>query len=168
MYNYRPLAIACCLANSMYEMYKFLVDKLPEHPDVPKEMRLVLLKKCAKSDARTLDNLTPMQLAMKMGHKTMVKQILHQQTRVLWKWGPVTQYEVDLECVDSAGEGNDLMELGELLTSICPVRVLRSTTTRSRCYSSWRVPLQWAISMRAEHHLHAAGRIHRRNAVQAV
>ncbi len=127
------LPLHAVTANSMYEMYKFLVDKLPEHPDVPKEMH-------AKSDARTLDNLTPMQLAMQMGHKNMVKQIMRRQTRVLWKWGPVTQYEVDLECVDSAGKGgNDLMELGELLPApICPVhRVLRSTTTlRNRCYSS--------------------------------
>ena len=32
---------------------------------------------------------------------------------VLWKWGPVTQYMIDLKGVDSAGEqkGEDVMEL---------------------------------------------------------
>ena len=55
---------------------------------------------------------TPLALAAVLGDQPMVKHILRRQTRVMWKWGPVTQYETDLHGIDSSGEGgNDLMEL---------------------------------------------------------
>ena len=58
------------------------------------------------------NGLLPMQIAAQNGDQRMVKHILRRQTRTVWKWGPVTQYEIDLEGIDSAGEGgNDLMEL---------------------------------------------------------
>ena len=34
------------------------------------------------------------------------------QARIMWKWGPVTQYSIDLAALDSAGEGcGNVMEL---------------------------------------------------------
>ena len=45
----------------------------------------------------------PTQLAVKLGDHRMVQHILRRQTKVLWKWGPITQYMIDLDGVDSAG-----------------------------------------------------------------
>ena len=44
-------------------------------------------------------------------HKTF-KHILRKQCEVLWIWGPVTQFSINLKGVDSAGSGGgDVMEL---------------------------------------------------------
>ena len=56
--------------------------------------------------------LTPLQLAAQLGDHAMVRHILRKQCEVMWKWGPVTQYSLALDGVDSAGKGvGDIMEL---------------------------------------------------------
>ena len=37
-----------------------------------------------------------------MGDELMFKHILGRQTMILWRWGPVTQYMIDLSGVDSS------------------------------------------------------------------
>ena len=42
----------------------------------------------------------------------MFQHIMRRHSTVVWKWGPVTQYQIDLEGIDSSGTGgNDVMEL---------------------------------------------------------
>ena len=60
----------------------------------------------------TFHALTPLQLACKLGDHDMFQHIMRRQSVVVWKWGPVTQYQIDLEGIDSSGTGaNDVMEL---------------------------------------------------------
>ena len=97
-------------------MYNFLLE-LPNRRQcafLTPERRAAMRADHEATTAGTSDGtqLTPLQLAALMGNHEMVKHILHRQTRTLWKWGPVTQYEMDLRGVDSAGgSANDLMEL---------------------------------------------------------
>ena len=56
--------------------------------------------------------LSALQLVCKMGDVEMFKHILGRQTMIMWRWGPVTQYMLDLTGVDSSGTGvSDCMEL---------------------------------------------------------
>ena len=56
--------------------------------------------------------LNALQLVCKMGDEDMFKHILGRQTMIMWRWGPVTQYMLDLTGVDSSGVGvSDCMEL---------------------------------------------------------
>ena len=57
-------------------------------------------------------SLSPLQLATQLGDHSAVRHILRKQCDVEWVWGPVTQFALDLEGVDSAGKGGgDIMEL---------------------------------------------------------
>ena len=94
-------------ANGMRDMYNFLSDLPGCSYEVQDKMK-------ANTKLTTIgsNGLLPMQIAAQNGDQRMVKHILRRQTRTVWKWGPVTQYEIDLSGIDSAGEGgNDLMEL---------------------------------------------------------
>jgi len=56
--------------------------------------------------------LTAIQLAGRLGHQQMLEHILMRRWQVQWKWGPVTQYKLPLEEIDSASHSlYDLMEL---------------------------------------------------------
>ena len=56
--------------------------------------------------------LTPLQLAARLGDFTLTRHILRKQCVVMWVWGPVTQFSLDLSGIDSAGAGaGDIMEL---------------------------------------------------------
>ena len=101
------LPIHAVTANGMRDMYNFLCDLPPCPLAVQDKMKANTLLTTIGSNG-----LLPMQIAAQNGDQRMVKHILRRQTRTVWKWGPVTQYEIDLEGIDSAGEGgNDLMEL---------------------------------------------------------
>ena len=73
-----------------------------------------------------LTGLTPLQLGVKLGNRLMFMHNLKRQTNILWKWGPVTQYMIDLEGVDSAGaqKGEDVMELVGQMTATESTREL--------------------------------------------
>ena len=56
--------------------------------------------------------LTTLQLTALLGDHATFKHILQKQCSILWVWGPVTQYSINLLGVDSAGSGGgDVMEL---------------------------------------------------------
>ena len=46
-------------------------------------------------------SLSPLQLATQLGDHASVRHILKKQCEVEWVWGPVTQFSLDLEGVDS-------------------------------------------------------------------
>lgn len=57
-------------------------------------------------------NLTPLQLAAKLGDRRMFQHLMRCAAVVEWRWGPVTSYMLDLALVDSCGtSGTDVMEL---------------------------------------------------------
>jgi hypothetical protein len=60
-----------------------------------------------------LDGMSPMQLAAKRGLRYMFQHIVKSElTTVLWTWGPVTQYQISLDGIDSSGHGaSDVMEV---------------------------------------------------------
>ena len=41
----------------------------------------------------------------RFGDHKMFKHLLAKQTNILWRWGPVTKYEVSLDGIDSADAG---------------------------------------------------------------
>lgn len=70
----------------------------------------------------SLQSLTTMQLAAQLGRHRMFIHILRKQAAILWKWGPVTQFTIDLKGIDSSGSGSaDVMQL------IARQHALRST-----------------------------------------
>ena len=52
-------------------------------------------------------NLSPLQLAAKMGLREMVEHILLRRSTVIWRWGDIAHYRLDLREIDSANEGNN-------------------------------------------------------------
>jgi hypothetical protein len=51
--------------------------------------------------------------------------------QIEWKWGPVTQYRLDLDGVDSQGEsGGDVMEIIGMTDSLQATQVRAGKTTR--------------------------------------
>mmetsp|Transcript_32616 Transcript_32616/g.74806 ORF Transcript_32616/g.74806 Transcript_32616/m.74806 type:complete len:228 (-) Transcript_32616:1471-2154(-) len=102
------LPIHAVTASGVTSMYDFLLDL----PGLPAQKR-------ANSNQRTLvikgkDNLevTPLQLAARLGDHRMFKHIMRRRCKKLWKWGPVTQYVLDLTDIDSCGDSpHDVMEL---------------------------------------------------------
>eukprot|EP00966_Prymnesium_polylepis_P121477 2807358-Prymnesium_polylepis.3 len=42
----------------------------------------------------TFAQLTPLQLACKLGDHKMFQHIMRRHSAVVWKWGPITQYQV--------------------------------------------------------------------------
>jgi len=103
------LPIHAVIASSNVPMYEFLTTELP------RELR------CDAQNATYIGRLeaghefaclTPLQLAASLGDRSLVRHILRKQCEVMWKWGPVTQFALDLRGIDSTGQGSgDLMEL---------------------------------------------------------
>ena len=48
--------------------------------------------------------LTPLQLSARLGDQRMCKHILQKRLRTNWVWGPLANYSIHLESIDSAGE----------------------------------------------------------------
>ena len=56
--------------------------------------------------------LSPLQLSAVLGDRALVRHILKQQCSIMWVWGPVTQFALDLNGIDASGiGGGDVMEL---------------------------------------------------------
>ena len=110
------LPLHTCIANGLTSMYDFLID----FKGLPLEVQMKLHPFRADPNALTargtarieLCNLTPLQLAVKLGNKRMFQHALRKSCSVYWQWGPVTCYELDLTPIDSFNNGgNDVMEL---------------------------------------------------------
>ena len=95
------------------------------------------------------------QIGVKLGNRLVFMHILKRQTNILWKWGPVTQYMIDLTGVDSAGpqKGGDVMELVGLLDASDATReLLLDSVMNGFVYSlfdlKWKrysAKLHWAL-----------------------
>lgn len=139
------LPIHAAAANGLRAMVDFLSD-LPGYP----ALEVKRAKPYLTSPAKLLDlaGLSPLQLAVKLGDKLMFMHILQRQTNILWKWGPITQYMIDLEGVDSAGvqKGEDVMELvGQMNAVDSTKELLLDSVMNGFVYSlfeyKWKVPL---------------------------
>lgn len=110
--GFLPLHVA--VANGLTTMVNFLVD-LPGFPselDSRRAKRNPQTRCTGRHVAQGLGQLTPLQLAVKMGDIRMMQYILRSQSRINWKWGPVTELHLELDGIDSIGEAaNDVMEL---------------------------------------------------------
>jgi len=61
---------------------------------------------------RKFQGLRALQLCAVLGDKRMLQYCLRHKSEMEWKWGPVTQYRLDLDGVDSQGDsGGDVMEI---------------------------------------------------------
>ena len=116
------MPIHAATANGLRAMFTFLAGEgdgdgtgagTTEIPALPEERRSDSSICTVVGKRLDLAGLSPLQLSAKLGNHAMFKHILRRQTVVLWKWGPVTQYMIDLVGIDSAGaqKAEDVMEL---------------------------------------------------------
>ena len=102
------LPLHAIVANGMLSMYDFVTAELPHEWRADATQRT----RTGRSGDASLRLLTGMQLAAKLGDHRMFRHILRKQCNIDWVWGPVTQFSLNLEGIDSAGEGgSDIMEL---------------------------------------------------------
>lgn len=102
------LPIHAVVSNGLMDTYDWLTEKLPESIRVDATQRSAV----GRQVGLNVHGLLPAQLASWLGDHASVKHILKKQVSILWIWGPVTQYSMNLRGIDSAGEGGgDIMEL---------------------------------------------------------
>ena len=105
------------VANGFSTMYDFLCDL----PDLGLREDLKGIE-TLKSGVGTLpqclaiysSGLTPLQLACQLGKHDVFEHIIKRPhySNILWKWGPVTQFQINLAGIDSAaGQGGEVLEL---------------------------------------------------------
>ena len=65
-----------------------------------------------RSQRGEFPQLTSFQLSCRLGDHKMFQHIMRRRTSIVWKWGPATQYQVDVAGIDSAFPGfTSAMEL---------------------------------------------------------
>jgi len=103
------LPIHIVVANNLTGMYKFLTRDLPGYEQADP----FIVTRCGRLEAELhTQSLTALQVAAQLGRHRIFKYILRKQAAILWKWGPVTQYTIDLSDIDSANGGSgDVMQL---------------------------------------------------------
>ena len=96
-------------ANGLRDMYDLLTHGLPAQYRAEKLQQTEL----GRNLTLNVDAMTPLQLTARRGLRYMHQHIMKvEHTRILWVWGPVTQYQLELEGIDSSGEGaSDVMEI---------------------------------------------------------
>ena len=107
--GFLPLHIA--VVNGLTGMYDFILNfaNIRELEEFRSRPNLISTR---VGQFREYAGLTPLQLAAKVGDHRLFQYIMRRTAKVLWVWGPVTQYELSLDQIDSTGEtGNDVMEL---------------------------------------------------------
>ena len=103
------LPLHAVTANGLKAMFEWLTKEIP---DVTMRANESLTTEVGHLTKLGLHCLNPLQLAARLGDHSTFKHILRKQCTVLWVWGPVTQYSINLLGVDSAGGGEgDVMEL---------------------------------------------------------
>jgi hypothetical protein len=90
-------------------MYDWMTRELPPTLRADGE----LLSHVGRLASIYIDHMSGMQVACKRGLRAMFQHILRRDhVTVLWKWGPVAAYELDLSGIDSSGDGAaDVMEI---------------------------------------------------------
>lgn len=102
------LPIHAVVANRNANMFDYLSEGLPRQWRADTQQ----VTKVGRLADDFYLSLTPMQLAARFGDHANVRHILRKQCQVMWVWGPVTQFSLDLSGIDSAGAGGgDIMEL---------------------------------------------------------
>ena len=99
-FGYYPIhAVVACGTPEMYDMLVEKCGALETHVDG-----------CPVTGR---ERLTPLTLAAKLGRKDMFRHILARRRNVVWEWGPMAEYEIPLDEIDSSGsEGHvTVMEL---------------------------------------------------------
>ena len=87
-------------------MYDYLTEGLPPEHRCDK-LRLAETGQLALGT----DQMTPLQLAAIRGLPYIFQHIMTKElTKILWIWGPVTQYQISLEGIDSAGHNASGMQ----------------------------------------------------------
>ena len=79
------LPIHAVVASDNHVMYDFMVDI------------------CCANDRLEVEELSALKLAVVLGKQAMVKHILKRRLQIAWKWGPVTEYMIPLDEIDTAG-----------------------------------------------------------------
>jgi hypothetical protein len=80
------LPIHAVTASDNHVMYDFMVDI------------------CGANDMLEVEELSALKLAVVLGKQAMVKHILKRRLKIAWTWGPVTQYMIPLDEIDTAGK----------------------------------------------------------------
>jgi hypothetical protein len=100
-------------------MYKALTDKDTLLTHAANRMQSTL----QGSGTKWGEKMNALQLATKKGDRAMFELIMADRMRIVWKWGPAVQYEINLGGIDSAGDGgNDVLEI------VCEPNALPATT----------------------------------------
>ena len=103
-----PIHIA--VANGLTKMFDFL-QQLPGLPEC-RSYRADPRHPSHSVDWGPVGSLTALQLACYLGDHRMFVHIMKRRARINWSWGPVTEYRVHLEGIDSSGHSdNDVMTL---------------------------------------------------------
>ena len=103
------LPIHAVVANSDEDMYDFLTEQLPRkwRADPLQQTRVG-----HHAGSLELAGVSAMQLGATLGDRALVRHILRKQCDIMWVWGPVTQFALNLTGIDSTGTGGgDVMEL---------------------------------------------------------
>ena len=83
MHDYLPIHAVVASGNQV--MYDFMVDI------------------CGANPKLEVEELSALKLAVVLGKQAMVKHILKRRLVTAWTWGPVTEYMIPLEEIDTAG-----------------------------------------------------------------
>ena len=100
------LPLHAIVANGNKDMYDFLTSL----PDLP-----ILASYRASEEVLsrqgTASQFTALQLACHLGDGDMFEHILQRRSELVWRWGPLAQFKIDLEGIDSVGGGaNDISD----------------------------------------------------------
>lgn len=96
-------------ANGLCSMYDFLTRELPVEQRADKDA----LTQSGQQISMEMEGMSAVQLAAKRGMGYIFQHVMKSElTRILWVWGPVTQYQISLAGIDSSGNGAcDVMEI---------------------------------------------------------
>lgn len=97
-------------ANGNRAMYDWIRNDLSPSLRAGCSDKLIASGKMVKLN---VEGMGPLQLTCRLGLRRMFQHIMRKEhTKMLWKWGPVTAYSLNLEGIDSSGDGAaDVMEV---------------------------------------------------------
>lgn len=115
------LPVHVVIAQGSTGMYDYLTQTLEE--DVRADSSQIT--SVGRLTSLGYSGLTPLGLAALLGNHATLTHLMRHKSNVLWKWGPVTQYSIPLEGIDSSGAGGgDIMELIARVGASKPTREL--------------------------------------------
>ena len=132
--GFSPLHAAIAIGlDDMVEWLLDLPDGAPGLLPWPEESRKFLRAKLSAVTGPVQDDeladmsiprsLTPLQLAVFLGHKMVVSRILRRQMSKLWQWGPQSENHLFLDEIDSAAKGaHQVMDLVCRLDATLPTK----------------------------------------------